>query len=71
MLVGKKRTKISNFRLYVDHYPIELKNSIKYLRIQLDRELSWKNHIDYLAKKLSKVCGMIYKLCHYVPLSTL
>ena len=29
MLVGKKRTKITNFRLYVDHYPIELKNSIK------------------------------------------
>ena len=31
----------------------------------------WKTHIDYLAKKLSKVCGMIYKLHHYVPLSTL
>ena len=71
MLVGKKRTKITNFRLYVDHYPIELKNSIKYLGINLDRELSWENHIDYLAKKLSKVCGMIYKLRHYVPLSTL
>ena len=71
MLVGKKRTKLTNFRLYIDRYPIEFKNSIKYLGIHLDRELSWKNHIDYLAKKLSKVCGMIYKLRHYVPLSTL
>ena len=60
MLVGKKRTKLTNFKLYINHYPIELKNSIKYLRIHLDRELSWKTHIDYLAKKLSKVCGMIY-----------
>ena len=71
MLVGKKRTKMTNFRLYIDQYPIELKNSIKYLGIHLDTELSWKNHIDYLAKKLSKVCGMINKLRHYVPLSTL
>ena len=71
MLVGKNRTKMTNFRLLIDHYPIELKNSIKYLGIHLDGELSGKNQIDYLAKKLSKVCGMIYKLRHYVPLSTL
>ena len=68
MLVGKKRiaTKLTNFKLYrpIDHYPIELKNSIKYLGIHLDRELSGKTHIDYLAKKLSKVCEMIYKLRH-------
>ena len=25
MLVGKKRTKMTNFRLYIDHHPIELK----------------------------------------------
>ena len=71
MLVGKKCTILTNFKLCINHYPIELKNSIKYLGIHLDRELSWKTHIDYLAKKLSKVCGMIYKLRHYVPLSTL
>ena len=39
MLVGKKRTKLTNFKLYINHYPIELKNSIKYLGIHLDREL--------------------------------
>ena len=54
-LLVKKRTKMTNFRLYINHYPIELKKSIKYLRIHLDRELSWKNQIDYLAEKLSKV----------------
>ena len=38
MLVGKKRLKLMNFKLYINHYPIELKNSIKYLEIHLDRE---------------------------------
>ena len=64
MLVGKKRTKLTNFKLYINHYSIELKNSIEYLGIHLGRELSWKTYIDYLAKNLSKVCGIIYKLRH-------
>ena len=72
MLIGKKSTKLTNFKLYTDdHYQIELKNSVKCLGIYFDRELLWKTHIDYLAKKLFKVCGMIFKLRHYVPLSTL
>ena len=37
----------------------------------LDNKLSWKAHINKICKKISKVCGMIYKLQHYVPLSTL
>ena len=49
MLVSKKRTKMTNFRRYFDHYRIELKNSIKYLGIHLDRELLWRNYIDYLS----------------------
>lgn len=37
----------------------------------IDNKLTWKVHIEKLEKKLSKVCGMIYKLRHFVPLSTL
>ena len=44
MLVNKKRTKM-NFKLYIYHHPIELKNSIKYLGIHMDKELSCKIHI--------------------------
>ena len=71
MLIRKKSIKTTNFQLNIDHHPIELKNSIRYLGVQLDKELTWKTHIDNLVKKLSKVCGMIYKLRYYVPLSTL
>ena len=35
MLVDKKCTKTTNFRLHIDHYPIELTNSSKYLGIYL------------------------------------
>ena len=38
--------------------------------IDNNNQLSWKNHINFLHNKLSKVCSMISKLRHYVPLST-
>ena len=44
---------------------------MKYLGVFLDNRLSWKIHIDKLSKKLSRVCGMVYKLRHFVPLSSL
>ena len=41
------------------------------LAFTLISKLSWKIHIEKLTCKSSKVCGMIYILRHYVPLSTL
>ena len=38
--------------------------------VQLDEKLSWKFHAENVKKKLSKTCGLIFKLRHYVPLST-
>lgn len=37
-------------------------NCTKYLGIVIDSDLSWKNHIDYLYKKLLKFTGIFYKL---------
>ena len=44
---------------------------LKYFDVYIDDKLTWKNQIDYFCSKLSKVCGMVYKLKHYVLLSTL
>ena len=44
---------------------------MKYLGVYTKDKLTWKNQIDHLCSKLSKVCGMVYKLRHYVPLPTL
>ena len=39
----------------------------KYLGIKIDSKLSFKTHIDYVKKKISKQCGILAKLRHYVP----
>ena len=48
-----------------------MKNYVKYLGIVIDKNLSWKIHIDNVATKLSKMVGLIAKLRHFVPQYTL
>ena len=50
---------------------LEMKNYVKYLGILIDKNLSWKIHIDNVATKLSKMVGLIAKLRHFVPQHTL
>ena len=49
---------------YVD---LESKVYIKYFGVLIDKNLSWKHHIDAIATKISKTVGLIAKLRHYVP----
>ena len=39
----------------------------KYLGILIDKNLSWRNQIDFLILKISKTVGMIAKLRYFVP----
>ena len=50
---------------------IQMTKYVKFLGVLLDEHLTWKYHINELSKKLSKSCGIFYKIRHYVPLSTL
>ena len=37
----------------------------------MDGNLTWKHYVDYIASKISKIIGIIARLRHFVPLSTL
>ena len=50
---------------------LECKDYIKYLGILIDKNLSWKHHIDVIATKISKSVGLIAKLRPFVPRSIL
>ena len=50
---------------------IECKEFVKYLGLIIDKNLSWKHHIENIASKISKSIGIITRLRHFVPLSTL
>ena len=54
-----------------DFIEIESKEFVKYLGVIIDSNLTWKYYIDSIAYKISKAIGIIARLRHFVPLSTL
>ena len=49
------------------YFSPERKEYLKYLGVLLDKHLTWKHHIDYVASKISKTVGIIARLRHFVP----
>ena len=42
-----------------------------YLGVLIDENLSWSHHIAYVASKITKSIGIIFRTRHFVRLSTL
>ena len=62
--------KIYDFSLNL-YVSLEHRDHVKYLGVLLDSNLSWKYHIAYVATKISKSLGILARLRHFVPSSTL
>jgi len=69
------RYKLNNlnhdFIVSVDNREIERVTSYKYLGVEIDETLSWRNHTDSLCKKVSAGIGAIKRVRHLVPSQTL
>ena len=50
---------------------ISCKSSCKYLGVLIDNKLNFKDHVDYVSKKLNKFCGLVYRIRHLYPLHCL
>ena len=50
--------------LKIDSKSIRQKNSVKYLGIMVDKNLTWKEQVHQLCKKVSRGIGLISKLRH-------
>ena len=77
MLIGS-RTKLQNIsnsdvispKFVIDDEVVPMINEAKYLGIQIDKTLGWKEHINIIAAKISRGIGMLRYAKRYVPLST-
>ena len=45
-------------------------NSVKYLGILVDSNLTWKPHITELSKKLARTAGIFFKIRHFTSIET-
>ena len=60
-----------NPRFDLSNQYVKVDNTCAYLGVRLDSKLTFKTHISHVVKKLSKQCGIISKLRHYVSRSKL
>jgi len=59
---GNERKNHHDFQLKVNGKNISRVDSCKYLGIIIDINLSWKEHIDYVYKKVIKFTSIFYKI---------
>jgi len=62
----KPDDKKHNFTLQLCNNDFKPVSCFKYLGVYVDDQLNWKNHIEYVHKKLLKFVSIFYKLRHKV-----
>ena len=70
MIFKPKRTCNTPVDIVMNNQRIEQVHSTKFLGVVLDCNLSWKNHIDYISKKVAKGIGVLSKCSKYLNLNT-
>ena len=71
MIFHTKQKNIQKPILKIDNSEIEYVDNFNFLGIILDKHLSWKPHTDSISKKISKTIGIMTKLKHFLPPTTL
>ena len=61
MIFHMPQKQVTTPKLEIDGRSIEFVNSFNYLGITIDKHLSWQDHINSLANKISKYIGIINK----------
>ena len=70
MIFHSKQNKLSINEIpiiKINDMPIERVTEFKFLGVLIDSNLTWSPHCNYIANKLSRICGVVSRLKHYVP----
>ena len=62
MFFHRKQKQVDEINVQINGTQIERVESFNFLGIMLDENLTWKSHIEMVAKKISKVTGILYRL---------
>ena len=66
-----KIKEIKNCEILLDNMKISRTETAKFLGVVMDKNLSWKHHINYIEKKIAKSVGIIKRLRYCLTEHTL
>ena len=58
---SNRKTVATNFSLCFGNKLLEQKKTIKFLGVYIDEHLTWKDHISYISKTISKSVGIMHR----------
>ena len=70
-MIFHKRKKVPNLSIALNNIAITKVETLNYLGILLDSNLSWKSHTDMLVLKISTLIGVLHRVKKYFPKSIL
>ena len=53
--------------LYFNNIKLNMQRNGKFLGVNMDDKLTFKDHVSYICSKISKTVGIFYKIHSYVP----
>ena len=59
--------KPTNEKVKLKDNALDYNTSCKYLGIYSDKNLTFRDHVDFVVKKLNKFCGLMYRVRHFYP----
>ena len=62
---------LNNVTLSIESVPMNKVNTVNFLGVHIQSNMSWDVHITNVSNKVSKCIGILYKLKHVLPQSTL
>ena len=62
----KPKNKIKDLNININNEPINRVMSCKFLGIIVDENISWKQHLNYITKKVAKSIGILCKTRKYL-----
>ena len=67
--ITRKKTQVI-FNYVIGNHTLDSLDTAKYLGVHLSRDLSWNNHINYIAKKASSASAFLQRNIHACPRQT-
>ena len=72
LLIRPSQKKLARkIELMLNKEPLKEVDEAKYLGVLIDKNLNWKPHIQNVNTKISKGIGILSRVRHFVPQSTL
>ena len=71
MLFTRKRSIPEDIEIKINNIAISRVKQVKFLGVIMDEKLTWKDHINYISRKISKCIAIMFELKFMVCNDTL